>query len=73
MPSLVMTTFRTTPEQKSRLDFLAKETHRTASFYLNLLLEEHIDELENIYLKAEKEAQKKAIELRNKGEQPKEN
>ena len=43
-------TFRTTPELKSRVEFLAKETHRTSSFYLNLLLEEYLDDLEDIYL-----------------------
>ena len=26
-------TFRTTPELKSRMDFLAKETHRPTSFF----------------------------------------
>lgn len=43
-------TFRTTPELKSRVEFLAKETHRPSSFYLNLLLEEYLDDLEDIYL-----------------------
>ena len=43
-------TFRTTPELKSRVDFLAKETRRPSSFYFNLLLEEHLDDLEDIYL-----------------------
>ena len=43
-------TFRTTPELKSRVDFLAKETRRPSSFYFNLLLEEHLEDLEDIYL-----------------------
>lgn len=43
-------TFRTIQEFKNRVDFLAKETHRTSSFYLNLLLEEYLDDLEDIYL-----------------------
>ncbi len=43
-------TFRTTPELKSRVEFLAKETRRPLSFYFNLLLEEHLDDLEDIYL-----------------------
>ena len=43
-------TFRTTPELKSRVDFLAKETRRSSSFYFNLLLEEHLEDLEDIYL-----------------------
>lgn len=43
-------TFRTKPELKSRIDFLAKETHRPASFYYNLLLEDYLDDLEDIYL-----------------------
>lgn len=43
-------TFRTTPELKSRMDFLAKETHRSTSFYYNLLLEDYLEDLEDIYL-----------------------
>ncbi len=43
-------TFRTTPELKNRMDFLAKETHRPTSFYYNLLLEEYLEDLEDIYL-----------------------
>ena len=41
---------RTTQELKNRVDFLAKETHRSSSFYFNLLLEEHLEDLEDIYL-----------------------
>lgn len=43
-------TFRTKPELKNRIDFLAKETHRPTSFYYNLLLEDYLDDLEDIYL-----------------------
>ncbi len=43
-------TFRTTPELKRRIDFLAKETHRSSSFYFNLLLEDYLDDLEDVYL-----------------------
>lgn len=43
-------TFRTSPEYKERIDNLAKETRRSASFYYNLLLEEKLDDLEDIYL-----------------------
>lgn len=43
-------TFRTKPELKSRIDYLAKETHRSTSFYYNLLLEDYLDDLEDIYL-----------------------
>ena len=39
-------TFRTTQEFKSRVNFLAKETRRPSSFYFNLLLEEHLEDLE---------------------------
>lgn len=39
---------RTTQELKNRVDFLAKETHRSSSFYFNLLLEEHLEDLEDI-------------------------
>ena len=47
-------TFRTTQEFKSRVDFLAKETRRPSSFYFNLLLEEHLEDLEDIYLTPQK-------------------
>ena len=43
-------TFRTTPELKERVNFLAKETRRPTSFYYNLLLEDYLDDLEDIYL-----------------------
>lgn len=43
-------TFRTTPELKSRIEHLSKETHRSTSFYYNLLLEDYLDDLEDIYL-----------------------
>ena len=43
-------TFRTTVELKNRIEFLAKETHRSSSYYFNLLLEEHLDDLEDVYL-----------------------
>ena len=41
---------RTTPELKSRMDCLAKETQRQTSFYYNLLLEDYLEDLEDIYL-----------------------
>lgn len=43
-------TFRTTPELKNRISFLAKETRRPISFYYNLLLEDYLEDLEDIYL-----------------------
>ena len=43
-------TFRTTPELKERVNFLTKETRRPTSFYYNLLLEDYLDDLEDIYL-----------------------
>ena len=43
-------TFRTTAEFKSRIDTLARETKRSAGFFYNLLLEEYLDDLEDIYL-----------------------
>lgn len=43
-------TFRTSPEYKERIENLAKETKRSASFYYNLLLEDNLDDLEDIYL-----------------------
>ena len=43
-------TFRTKPELKNRIDFLANETHRSTSFYYNLLLEDFLVDLVDIYL-----------------------
>ena len=42
--------FRTTPELKNRVEELARETRRSAGFYYNLLLEEYLEDLEDIYL-----------------------
>lgn len=50
MAKTATATFRTTQELKSRVEFLAKETRRPSSFYFNLLLEEYLDDLEDIYL-----------------------
>lgn len=43
-------TFRTSPELKQRIDNLAKATKRSAGFYYNILLEDYLDDLEDIYL-----------------------
>ena len=50
MARTVTATFRTTPELKERVSLLAKETHRTTSFYYNRLLEDYLEDLEDIYL-----------------------
>lgn len=50
MTLTAVATFRTTPEMKERVEFLAKETNRPSSFYYNLLLEDYLDDLEDIYL-----------------------
>ena len=50
MALTAVATFRTTPELKERVEFLAKETNRPSSFYYNLLLEDYLDDLEDIYL-----------------------
>ncbi len=42
-------TFRTSLENKARIENLAKRTRRSAAFYYNVLLEEHLDDLEDIY------------------------
>ncbi len=42
-------TFRTSTENKARVEELAKKTRRSAAFFYNILLEEHLDELEDIY------------------------
>jgi RHH-type rel operon transcriptional repressor/antitoxin RelB len=46
----VTVTFRTTPELKERITNLARLTKRSTSYYYNLLLEEYLDDLEDIYL-----------------------
>ena len=43
-------TFRTTVENKERIDNLAKETKRSASYLYNFLLNEYLDDLEDIFL-----------------------
>lgn len=50
MAMTVTASFRTKPELKNRVEFLAKETRRPTSFYYNLLLEDYLEELEDIYL-----------------------
>ena len=50
MTLTVTATFRTKPELKSRIELLAKATRRSTSFYYNLLLEDYLDDLEDIYL-----------------------
>ena len=42
-------TFRTSPENKARIENLAKRTRRSAAFYYNVLLDEHLDDLEDVY------------------------
>lgn len=43
-------TFRTTVENKERIEALAKETKRSAAFFYNYLLDEYLDDLEDIFL-----------------------
>ena len=43
-------TFRTTVENKERIDNLAKETKRSASSLYNYLLNEYLDDVEDIFL-----------------------
>ena len=50
MAKTATATFRTKAELKRRIDFLAKATHRPTSFYYNLLLEDYLDDIEDIYL-----------------------
>ena len=53
-------TFRTTPEKKARIKELAKRTKRSAGFYYNVLLEDYLDDLEDIYDALEISARVKA-------------
>ena len=50
MGKIATASFRTTQELKDRIDVLAKKTKRSSSFYFNLLLEEYLEDLEDIYL-----------------------
>ena len=42
-------TFRTTPELKERVDNLAKRTRCCSGFYYNILLEDYLSDIEDIY------------------------
>ena len=53
-------TFRTTPENKARVEELAKRTKRSAGFYYNVLLDDYLDDLEDIYDALEISARVKA-------------
>lgn len=46
-------TVRVKPDVERRINYLAQKTKRTKAFYLNLLIEENLEELEDIYLAAE--------------------
>lgn len=50
MAATATVTFRTKPELKNRVKDLARETHRTESFYYNLLLEQYLEDIEDAYL-----------------------
>ncbi len=50
MKKTAIATFRTKQELKNRIDILAKKTKRSAGFYYNVLLEEYLEDLEDIYL-----------------------
>jgi RHH-type transcriptional regulator, rel operon repressor / antitoxin RelB len=45
-----MASLRLGKELETRLDHLAELTGRTKTFYIRMLLEEHIDELEDRYI-----------------------
>lgn len=45
-----MTSLRLGKDLEKRLDHLAQTTGRTKSFYLRMLVENHIDELEDRYI-----------------------
>ena len=53
MSATATVSFRTTPELKQRVSLLAKKTRRSTSFYYNLLLDEYLSDLEDIYLSEE--------------------
>lgn len=41
-------TFKTTPELNERIDSLAKRAKRSPDFFYNILIENHIDDLEDV-------------------------
>ena len=53
MTNSAVINFRSNPQNKIRIDRLAKMTTRPASFYYNYLLEEYLDDLEDIFLAEE--------------------
>lgn len=48
MSMTVMASFRTTPENKARVEALAKKTKRSASYYYNQMLDEYLEDLEDL-------------------------
>ena len=53
MTNSVVINFRSNPQNKIRVERLAKITKRPASFYYNYLLDEYLDDLEDIFLAEE--------------------
>ena len=47
---MAMASLRLGEELENRLDHLAEITGRTKTFYIRMLIEEHIDELEDRYI-----------------------
>lgn len=55
-----MLSIRLSPEVEQRLETLAKETHRSKSFYVREALERSLEDIEDIYL-----AEKRLEDLRS--------
>ena len=53
MTNSAVINFRSNPQNKIRVERLAKITKRPASFYYNYLLDEYLDDLEDIVLAEE--------------------
>ncbi len=53
MTNSAVINFRSNPQNKIRVERLAKITKRPASFYYNYLLDEYLDDLEDIFLTEE--------------------
>ncbi len=53
MTNSAVINFRSNPQNKIRVERLAKITKRPASFYYNYLLDEYLDDLEDIFLAEE--------------------
>lgn len=60
MSATKIVSFRTSKENKERIEKLAKETKRSSAFFYNELLDRYLEDLEDIYI-----AEKRLEDLRS--------